>query len=563
MAVDKAMMGRRTFVKGGLAASALAALAGASLPGCAKSGSGSEKTLSWYLNNPECIDPYNTQEDQGTQVEYQLFDALTDYDFKNSKLIANAASSWESNADATQFTFHLVSGAKFHNGEDVNSKAFKRGWERIVNPATHGSPSVISYHLALVKGYDELQAGTGTELTGCTCPDDSTFVVELTAPYADFPYVCAHPALAPVPQAALDNDASFYTAPIGNGAFKMKDGTKWEDGQYIDLVRFDGYYGDKAKIAAIHFNIQKDNETAYREFQAGNIDVADVPTSQIKDAISSYGQSDDGYTISSGKGVSLGAQPSTYYICCNTQDQYTDANGNKVDNPMKNVNLRRAISLAINRQAICDSLFDGTRSPADNIVPPSIDGYEAGAWEYSKYDKDAAVAMLDKYYPADASGSRGLNLTLSYNLDGSHKQIMESVISDLSAVGINVTSATGEWATILQDYDNGKFMMGRLGWIADYPIMDNFLYPLFYTGNGDNRSQYSNTAVDAGIKDARSTTDDAQRISKMQAVNKIIGTDCPVIPLMFYKLTKVAGKNVKSLYVNADGKCNMKNGELN
>ncbi|MCH3943504.1 MAG: ABC transporter substrate-binding protein [Atopobiaceae bacterium] len=113
------------------------------------------------------------------------------------------------------------------------------------------------------------------------------------------------------------------------------------------------------------------------------------PTSQIKDAISSYGQSDDGYTISSGKGVSLGAKPATYYICCNTKDQYTDANGNKVDNPMKDVNLRRAVSLAINRQAICDSLFDGTRSPADNIVPPSIDGYEAGAWEYSKYDKDA------------------------------------------------------------------------------------------------------------------------------------------------------------------------------
>ena len=543
------MMGRRTFVKGSLAASALAALAACGKKTDSTTGGSTSSKLTWYLNNPECIDPYNVQEDQGTQVVFQLFDSLTTYDFKNSKLIGAAAKSWEASDDALVFTFHLVEGAKFHNGDSVDAKAFKRGWERVVNPATHNSPSVVSYHLALVKGYDELLAGDATELTGVEAVDDTTLKVTLTAAYADFPYVCAHPALAPVPQAALDNGDDFYLAPIGNGAFQM-DG-KWEDGQYIQLKKFDGYYGTAAKVDSVYFNIQKDAETAYKEFQAGNIDVAEVPTSQIQDAIDTYGKTDDGYTIEPKKQVTLGAQPSTYYITCNTQDSV-----------MKDPNLRRAISLAINRQAICDTLFSGTRDPADNIVPPSIDGYEAGAWPYAKYDKDAATALLDQYYPADASGKRGLSLTLSYNLDGSHKQIMESVISDLNAVGIDVTSSTKEWAAILTDYTNGDYQFGRLGWIADYPIMDNFLYPLFFTGNGDNHSQYSNADVDAGIEAARSTVDDAERISKMQAVNKIIGEDCPVIPLMFYKLTKVGGSNIKKAYIQPDGNCDMSAVEL-
>lgn len=85
-----------------------------------------------------------------------------------------------------------------------------------------------------------------------------------------------HPALSPVPDCALEDFDTFFFAPVGNGPFKM-DG-KWEDGQQINLVRFDDYsYGEKAKLDGIHFNIQKDVQTAYTEFQAGNLDVAQVP----------------------------------------------------------------------------------------------------------------------------------------------------------------------------------------------------------------------------------------------------------------------------------------------
>ena len=114
----------------------------------------------------------------------------------------------------------------------------------------------VAYHLSMVEGYDDLLAGNATELTGVTCPDDETLVVKLTSAYADFPFVATHPALARFPSAPSPMPRAFYLAPIGNGPFMM-DG-KWEDGQEINLKKFDDYYGDKAKIDGIHFQVIKD-----------------------------------------------------------------------------------------------------------------------------------------------------------------------------------------------------------------------------------------------------------------------------------------------------------------
>ncbi|WP_293825843.1 ABC transporter substrate-binding protein [uncultured Parolsenella sp.] len=549
-------MNRRTFVKGGLAASAMAALAACGKKGgdtSAASGSAAESgTLSYYINNPSAIDPYDLEEDQGMMVGYQLFDALTTYDFTKNELVGLAAESWDVNDAADEFTFHLVKGAKFHDGTTVTSKSFKQGWERILNPNTSTEhASAIGYHLAMVDGYSELSAGEADELKGVTCPDDDTLVVKLSQPYADFPYVCMHPALSPVPDCALEDFDTFFFAPVGNGPFKM-DG-KWEDGQQINLVRFDDYsYGEKAKLDGVHFNIQKDVQTAYTEFQAGNLDVAQVPTTQLKDAISQYGESEDGYTATTGKEVLTGDELSIYYLMLNVNDEQ-----------LKDKDLRHALSLAINRQAICDTVFEGTREPAGGIVSPGIKGYVENEWADSRYDVDAAKKILDEKYPADANGKRNLSIALTYNLDGDHKAVMEMVMADWSALGIETSSNTAEWASILSNtYPNADFQVGRLGWIADYPIMDNFLYPLFVTGGDNNYGQYSNADVDKGLLDARAIASDDERVAKYQEVDKLIAEDMPVIPLFYYKHQMVCSQRVKSLYMDPQKLCDMSTVEL-
>ena len=538
--VPAASISRRTFVGGALATAAAIALAGGAQGAQADEGAAdgavSGGTFNFYINNPVSIDPYNVQEDQGMQVCKCLFDALTTYDYATQQLVGKAASSWEANDDATEFTFHLVEGATFHNGDPVTAASFAYAWNRLVSPNTNpDNPSAVSYHLSMVDGYDDVLAGTeGAELN-IECPDDYTLVVHLNMSYADFPYVVSHLATAPIPESAASDLSAFTRAPVGNGAFQMQG--EWMDGQYIQVVRNENYIGSKAYVDGVNFMIISDPDTAFTEFEGGNLDYAQIPSGRISAVSQQYGESADGYTGNPGQQALLGEELSTYYLVCNN----TDAT-------LGNIHVRKAISYAINRQAICDVVFEGTRVPADGIVPPGINGYEAGSWEASQYDVDKANEELAA--AKEELGTDSISIVLSCNSDGGHEDIMQLVQADLSAIGVTATIETTEWAAYLDMLQNLQYQIGRLGWVADYPILDNFIYPNFYTGVGDNRSGYSNPDVDAAIDAARSTVDDAERLAALKEVNRQIGEDFPVIPLMFYRHNYVVSGRVNNFYLD-------------
>jgi oligopeptide transport system substrate-binding protein len=529
--------------------------------GCAPSttgGSGSTSTtavkggtLSYYIGEPAAIDPYNTQESEGTNVESNLFDSLTAFDPLNpAKVVPAAAEKWEANADASVWTFHLNKNGKFADGTPVTAKDFVYAWNRMVNPNTLNTstkkvdPSQVDYHLAPIQGYDDVKSGKATEMSGLKAVDDLTLEVTLSKPFGDWEYVVAHPALAPVPQKLVEGGVdyngkkvAFGDMPVGNGPFKMKE--PWKPGQYIKVVRNDNYYGEKALLDEVDFRIFKDPDTAYLEFQAGNLDFTQISLGKITDAQKKYGTSDNGYTVEPGKQVLLGAENSIYYLVCNT----TQA-------PMNNDKFRRAVSLGINRQAICDNLFQGTRKPADNIVPPGIAGYESGVWPDAKYDVTAAKQMLsDAGYPGGAGAPE---FSLWYNSDGGHQKIMELIQSDLTKLGLKVKlEPTPDFPTYLKQLAAGKALIGRLGWSADYPIMYNFLYPLFNSKSTDNYSKFNDPAVDKAIDDASKITDTAARLKAFQAIDKQIGAEFPVIPLMFYNHHHIGSARVHDLTYGA------------
>jgi oligopeptide transport system substrate-binding protein len=487
------------------------------------------------LSEPAYIDPYNAQESNGIQVVQSVFDSLTKFDpIDTTKLYPAAAESWEPNADATVWTFKLRAGAKFHDGTPVTAGDFVYAWNRIASTKTVNTvtgkpdPSGISYHLSAVKGYDEVQAGTATEMSGVKAIDDTTLEVTMAYPFADFEFVAAHPALAPVPKAAVEGGVDYNGTkvaygdmPIGNGPFKMAE--PWKHNEYVRVARNDDYWGDKALLDTVLFKIFKDTNTEYLEFEAGNLDFSIIGEGQIAQAKAKYGEAPDGYTGEPGKQCILGAQSGVYY-----------ANFLTTDPVIKNVDLRRAISLAINRQAISDTVFDGTRTPADNFVPPGIAGYEAGVWVDSKYDVEAAKAALEK---AGYPGGKGCpELKLWFNVDGGHQPVWELVQSDLKAIGIpSKLSPTADFATYLKELDAGKVQVGRLGWLSDYPTADNYLYSMFYSKSGDNKSKYNNPAVDKALVEARAITDTAARVAAYQEINKTIQADMPVAPIMFYR----------------------------
>lgn len=540
-------MGRRAFVGSALAASALAALAGCSNDGGDTAGSSStdsssasgDNVMSFYLSEPAYIDPYNAQENQGTAVVRACFDGLVTWDWDTNAPVAMCAEDLpEVSEDGLTYTFHLREGMTFHNGDPVDAASFKRGWERLAD-GKMSSPSEIGYHLAPVAGYAEMAAGEATEISGLVAVDDLTFQVTLTAPMADFVAVCCHPGLVPVPQAALDDPASFLEDPIGNGPFQMDE--PWQHNQYISVSRFEDYYGEAPKIDGVYFSIQADPDTAYREFQSGSIDFASIPTGQIQDNIDQYGESEDGFTVTPGKQVLTGTELSTYYLVVNLDDPV-----------LSNAGVRHGISLAINRQNIVDTLFEGTREAATSIMPLSIDENEKNVWTYCAYDPEAAAAALDEAgYPAGDDGSRGISVTLDYNGDGGHEDIMSSIQADLEAVGITVTQNTTEWATYLNNLSAGQYQLARLGWTADYPTQDNFLYPNFFSTADNNYGHYNNPEVDAALEAARQIQDEDERREAYRDICAQIGEDLPVIPIMFYAHNYVGSERLQSFNYDA------------
>ena len=549
--LNSATMNRRTFLVGAAATAGVLATAGSfASPRLARADEAQKGcTVKYYLTNPVAIEPFGAEENQGVEVMSNTFDPLCTYDWNESKIVPLAAESYEANDDATQFTFHLRKDGKFHNGDPVTSKDFKYAWERLCKHDFKPAPSSIGYKLSQVKGADEMMAGTATELD-VECPDDYTLVVNLKAPFADFPSIVAEVALAPVPAGSTDTEEDFQkfrVAPIGNGPFQM-DG-EWVDGQYINLKPFADYWGAKPNIDGVNFAIYKDEDTAWTEFTAGNLDWTAIPSGQFQVALQQYGEADnDGYTANPGKQVFSGEECSIYYLLCNNTDDV-----------MSNPDVRKAISCAINRQAICDSVLQNTRTPAANMLVPGVPGYEEGAWDNcpAEGDKDKAGEYFDKAgYPLK-DGSRGLNLTLSCNSGAGHEDIMAMIQADLAQVGVTASIQGQEWAAYVDTVQAKQYQIGRMGWVIQVPYADGILQPLFYTGSGDNNFAYTNEKFDKAIDDARSIVDDDERIKAYQDANKIVAEDFPVIPMFFYRHTYIASKRMHNMYLNPSTYCRL------
>jgi peptide/nickel transport system substrate-binding protein/oligopeptide transport system substrate-binding protein len=509
-------------------------------------------SMSFFLWEPAYIDPYNAQESEGTQVTQALFDSLTRVDpLDASKLRAAAATSWTSSRGATVWTFTLNKKDQFSDGQTVTASDFVYAWTRIVDPRTkststkHPDPSLIAYLLSDVKGFAALSAGKTKVLTGVKALSAYRFQVTLSTPCADFPYVVSHPALAPVPKPHVTGGVrygrktvAYGEMPVGNGPFMMS--KPWSHDRLITIKPNPHYYGAKPYLSKVDFKIYTDQSVGYSDFLAHKLDFAPIAWGQIAAAKAAYGVSANGYTVEPGHQVLMGAEDNVYYLLFNLDDP-------TMSNPL----LRKAISLAIDRQAICDQKYDGTRIPADSIIPPGIAGYAAGAWADSRYDQTAAKqALSDAGYP---NGVGLPDIELSFNTDGGHEGIMEMVRSDLATIGVTVTFRSQTFPAYLQQLGDRDFQIGRLGWLADYPSAGNFLDPLFGSGSPNNYSGYTNGAVDAALKAARANTNTASRFAAYRSIDASIGADNPVVPILFQQHSRVGSSRLHGFTWDAMG----------
>jgi len=483
--------------------------------------------------DPSGIEPLSAGADsEGAQVCQALFWGLTRSQLQPDGTLTTVpavASSWDDNHTATVFTFHLRRGVTFAApvSREVHAQDFVYAWNRATNPATNGG-SWSSMVLAPIMGCDDGgQAPNG--LTGVKALDNYTLQVTLRYPFADFPTVLTSLVAAPVPEeyiqglgtTAAARNKAFGEKPVGDGPFVLR---SWRHKHEIVLVRNPSFWdsANAANVAEIDMPIYSGSAGRAREwtdFRNGALDFAAIPRGQVRAAITAYGKSSDGYTVAPGAQVLTGPGGNMFFISFNCQ---------KV--PFDNADVRRAFSLAIDRQAIADRVSEGTATLAGDIIPPCLSGYLAGSWAYSHHDLTAAAARLAT---AGYPGGVGLpTITYSYQSgDPLQQALADEVKTDLEAIGAHVTLETVDPGSYWTKFGSGAFMMAPSCWYADYFSADNFLYPLFQSGQNIACTFYSNATVDADLAAARGATASGARLADYQAADAAIGQDAPAIPL--------------------------------
>ena len=469
---------------------------------------------------PAAIDPYNAHESEGILIAQNLYEGLAVVDDETTLLKPGVAESWEKNADCTEWTFKLRN-SKFSDGSDVTAESFIFGWTRAAKQA---AASDVAYHLAGIKGYEELHGkdeegappATATTFAGATAPDKNTLKVSLSEGDCEFDKKTVHPVFSPVPTSAGAHDnKTFNDMPIGNGPFKMKE--PWQHDSRITLVRNDSYHGTKTNIDEVQITIlpsEGAQEAEYKGFQAGQFDYARIPPTLLPQAKAAY-DSQGSFLAEPKFGIN-----------------YLLPIGDKP--PFNNPDARKAVSMAIDRDAIISGVFSGFQTKATSLLsPPFKDFFQPGLC----CDKpDVAKA---KELAAKSGLAPGTKVNLTFNTGGGHEQWVQAVAQQLKDnLGLDVNIVPMPFREMLAQQispqANGLY---RLAWGADYPTPDNFLFPLLSKRSfppGDNRARYDNPKFDTLLDQARAAKSTADQAKAIKEAEKIaIGDDLALIPLWY------------------------------
>ncbi|MEE1804347.1 MULTISPECIES: ABC transporter substrate-binding protein [unclassified Streptomyces] len=464
------------------------------------------------------LEPANTNEVQGGKVLDMIFRGLKRYNPKTGKAEDELAEKIES-TDSTHFTVTVKDGWTFSNGEKVTAASFVDAW----NYGAHlKNNQKNAYFFQYIEGYDKVHpvsgAPTAQTLSGLKVTGPRTFTVKLSQRFSTWPDTLGYAAFAPLPRAFHDQHAAWLAKPIGNGPYAVRRYTK---GSQMSLRTWKAYPGaDKARNGGVDLMVYTDNNTAYTDLVAGNLDlVDDVPAAQLKNVKADL----NGRYINTPAGI-IQTLAFPYY--------------DKRWNTAKAVKVRTGLSRAINREQITETIFRKTRTPATDWTSPVLGadgGYKAGlCGSACAYDAAAAKRLVQ-----EGGGIPGGRLKITYNADtGSHKEWVDAVCNSINnALGKDkacVGSPVGTFADFRNQIGRKKLTGPfRAGWQMDYPLIQNFLQPLYYTNASSNDGKWSNARFDKLINEANAEVDTKTATAKFQQAEGVVRDQMAAIPLWY------------------------------
>lgn len=512
---------------------------GAADDSAAPAASGEGKILSVQIGpNPETIDPaLNSAVDGGNMILHTFECLLTVAE--DGTLAPGQAESWETSEDGLTWTFHLRDGLKWSDGSALTANDFVYSWRRVCDPMV-AAPYAETV-LGMVEGFNDAIGGN-LEALGVEAPDDTTFVVHLSSPCSYFGSLAAFATLSPVQQATIDANGDGWAVNadtyITNGCFYI---SEWVPGSYIMCTKNPNYWNaDAIKLDGIKFNLIEDPNASYSAYQTGEVlFIKDVPTEEIP-------------SLEGNEEFHVDPIIGTYYLSLNTQrEPFTDAR------------VRKALSLAIDREYVANTLMQGTYSPASNFMGPGwidTDGKEFmdnanGGKPYIDTTTHEANVEEAKQLLADAGYPDGAGLpaiTYSTNDAGYHKVVAEYLQQAWAEIGVELQVDIVEWASFTPMRRNGDYDASRNGWVGDYSDPSNML-DLLYSTNGNNDGKFSNADYDAAMDISRTTLDAAERSEALHKAEDILMEEAACVPVAYYNDFWLQSTKIQNMWHSAYG----------
>ncbi len=468
--------------------------------------------------DPRGLDPAYVEDGESAKIMNQIYEGLVRYKPGNTEIQPLLATSWTVSPDGKEITFKLRQGVKFHDGTPFNAQAVKFTFERQLKPNMKDDMPYAEFTFAGVQKVEAV--------------DDYTVKVILEKPSAPFLANMAMALAAPIisPEAVKKYGDKFIENPVGTGPYKF---VKWDKGQQIELTAFDSYWGEKPKMAKVVYKITKENSVRASDLMTGATDIMDgVDTNDIKTLESK------GMTVIKTPGMNI-----------NYMGFYTNKK------PFDNLDLRKAISMAINRQHLVEFLYQGQAKLPNSPLPDFIPGYSKDVKPYDFNVEEAKKLLAKAGY---ANGFEFTCITYSnprpYNPVNGEK-LAAAVQADLAKIGVKMNIKSYPWKEYKQAYKNGEGDAYFLGWIGDNGDADNFLINLetAQIKGGLNASKYSNAKLDALLEQGRTTMDPAKRVAIYTEAQQIIVADAPWV-LISHSLDMAAHRpNIKGFALHPVG----------
>ncbi|WP_424929879.1 ABC transporter substrate-binding protein [Amaricoccus tamworthensis] len=464
-----------------------------------------------YKDDVATLDPAIGYDWQNWSMIKSLFDGLMDYAPGTTDLRPGLAESYEVSEDGMTFTFTLREGVKFHNGREMTAEDVKYSLDRVTNPVTQ-SPGAGFF--GAIEGYDAMASGEAETLSGVSVIDPQTVEIKLSRPDATFLHVMALNFASIVPQEAVDAaDGDFGKMPVGTGAFKLDE---WTIGQRLVFAKNGDYWRDGLPyLDSVTFEVGQEPIVALLRLQNGEVDVPGdgIPPAKFQEVMADPEQA---------ARVVEGGQLQTGYITLNVTIP-----------PLDNVDVRKAINMAINKERITQ-IINGRAVPANQPLPPSMPGYTEGYDGYP-YDVEGAKALL-----AEAGFPDGFETELYVMNTDPNPRIAQAIQQDLAAIGVDAAIQSLAQANVIEAGGAGTAPMiwsGGMAWIADFPDPSNFFGPILGCAGAEeggwNWAKFCDPEIDAAATEADSMLDPSapERLQMWSDVYMSVMEQAPWVPV--------------------------------